>query len=721
MPATSSHRRTRSRSALAAAASVVVLGLAGAPVAAADDGATGGSTAPVTDGSESGATSGAVPDTVTVDDSTPALTRARDALAAASPDDLWSVADAVSTAVDPQWNPTTGAYEINGSPRARLNAEMLIAHATAAAAGRSRASARTDRIAPLVRLLTQRMYLATLDGHITPVVEPGRSVTQHAPGFADAAGNPATMHQGLDAVAMRALAAAWRARDAANLSPQVRELIRTRVTAVATSPFWRYPSRLLNQINWNADVYAAYHTVTGDPTLLREDYRRQLIWFADHARRNAYAGGAPNLASGLGFHYLPQRPRSNQANTLDTAEYASITHGALAYYDQAVAAGMELPPAATRSLLRRWTQRIAYGNWTASGYLNWDSGRGVQRLHLTQYWLLALRGFAAGLGGSDSAGFLTDQRETARGLVREAVQLYQRRAADAGSAVLPATAFGFSGSALVSEGFDGLTGTARFAATLSELADDGLGADAGGVSALPTAVAHDQTLGRLAVTTSRYSSAILKPFKRLRNGGLEPDRIIDAAGRPLTGVGGSENGSLGLRLSSRGRTLVETQPGRPRSKQSSLRVPKATKDSSRLLRGALSVSGTDAAEGIDVTVRHAISRTGIKTTYTIVNRRTKKVTADLRVPTYGPGDGGTWSIGDRVSRSSLQRTQRITAPSGGTFRLRFRGLPRTAKGRVIRAAGRRIGPKPGPQLRVRTTLPKGTTKITRVLTFPLAR
>jgi len=674
------------------------------------------------DGTTTTPTTGTDPagDPVTVDDGTPALVRAREALAAASPDDLWSVADAVSTALDPQWDATAGAYLINGSPRARLNAEMLIAHATAVAAGRGRAVARPERIEPLVRLLTQQMYLPTLDGHITPVVEPGRSVTQHAPGFADAAGNPSTMHQGLDAVAMRALAAAWQARDAAGLSPAVRELIRSRVTAVATSPFWRFPSRLLNQINWNADVYAAYHVVTGDPTLLRDDYRRQLVWFADHARRNAYDGGAPNLASGLGFHYLPQRPRGNQANTLDTAEYASITHGALAYYDQALAAGMEPPPAATRSLLRRWTQRVAYGNWTASGYLNWDSGRGVQRLHLTQYWLLALRGFAAGLGGSDSGGFLTDQRETARGLVRQAVRLYQRRAEDAGSAVLPATAFGFTGSALVSEGFDGLTGTARFAATLTELADHGLGADAGGLSALPTAVTHDQTLGRLAVTTSRYATVILKPFKRLRNGGLEPDRIIDAAGRPLTGIGGSENGALGLRLSSGGKTLVETQPGRPRKRQSTLEVPRATKDASRLLRGTLTVRGSDAADGVDVTVRHAISRTGITTTYVIVNRRTKPVTADLRVPTYGPGARGTWSVGDRVSRSTLQRTQRITAPSGGTFRLRLRGLPRDAKGRVIKVSGRRIGPLPGPQLRVRSTLPKGRTTITRTLTFPLA-
>ena len=53
------------------------------------------------------------------------------------------------------------------------------------------------------------MYMASLDGRLTPTYRDGRSVTAHAPGFSDAGGNMSTMHQSLDAVVMRALAAAW--------------------------------------------------------------------------------------------------------------------------------------------------------------------------------------------------------------------------------------------------------------------------------------------------------------------------------------------------------------------------------------------------------------------------------------------------------------------------------------------------------------------------------
>ncbi|EHN10696.1 hypothetical protein PAI11_24470 [Patulibacter medicamentivorans] len=640
-------------------------------------------------------------------------------LQGAAPADLWSVADAVVAPIDGQWSSSAGAYVVNGVPRARLNAEMLLVHAYAAIGDRPSAGGgrHDDRIEPLVRLLTGPMYVATLEGKVTQAPEAGHSVTTHAPGFADASGNVNTMHQSLDAVVMRALAAAWRARTAAHLSPEVQALIRDRVSAVARSPFWRSPSRLLNQINWNADVYAADATVTGDPTLLREDYRAQLQWFLARARKTAYPKGDTNLASGLGFHYLPNRPPSTSTNRSDTAEYANIAYGALAYYDQALQAGMAPLSAGERRLLRDWTRRIAYGNWTNAGYLNWDSGKGVQRLHLTQYWLLALRGFVAGASGSASAGWLPEQAETARWLLHQAVAHYQQRAAESRSVILPAASFGMTGSNLVSDSFDGLTGTARFASTLAELADRGLAGGTG--SALPAAVSHDADLGRLAVTTPRLSTAILAPWSPMRVGGLEPARLLDGAARPLTGIGGSGPGSLGLTLRSGASTLIETEPGKPRKSESALKVPAANRNASRTLSGTLTVSGTDSASRLGLTVSHRISTAAIRTTYTIRNSRPGTVTAELRIPTYGKGSGSL-TVGQKLSATALARQRAIVAPSGGRFTLGLKGLPRGATGQVVKVAAQKGNPTPGPQLRIRFTVPSGTTRVQRLIKVPAA-
>ncbi|WP_210492523.1 hypothetical protein [Patulibacter sp. SYSU D01012] len=652
-----------------------------------------------------------------------ALETAEQRMEAAAPGDLWAVADAAATPVLETWSAKRGAYVANGI-RARMNAEMLLLQSYAALAGHTGPSgAHPERIEALVRLITGPMYVSTLEGRVTPAPVKGHSVTAHAPGFADPGGSPGSMHQALDAVAMRALAAAWQARDVVGLSAEARELILDRVRAVATSPFWRFPGRLLNQINWNADVYGAYFTVTGDPTLLRDDYRRQLVWFADHARTQAYPGGTSNLASGLGFHYVPNRGASNYINRVDTAEYANVVTGTLAYLDQALAAGMAPLPARTRTTLRDWMRRVAYGDWTSAGYLNWDTGKGLDRLHLTQYWILGLRGFAAGAQGSGRQGLVPGGVPTARWLVRQAVARYQARAKDAGSVVLPASDYGFTGSNLVSASFDGLTGTARFASTLAELASKGLASPAGAQTrALPDAYAHDASLGRLAVTTSRYSTAIVRPWKTLRTGGLEPSRLFDARGRALTQVGGGGPGTLGLRLLAGSTVLADTQPGTTRAQQSALRVPAKAKDRSATLPRALTVTGKDSGSSARVDVTHRLSSDRIRTTYRIRNDRTKAIVAELRVPTYGKGDAGSLKVGERLDADDLTGTQTITTPTGARFRLALTGLPATAEGVVVRVARQKGNPQPGPMLRVRLKVPaKKALTLRRTITVPAAR
>lgn len=651
-----------------------------------------------------------------------ALAEAINKIRASGPADFWAMSDAAVMPLDGFWDVGRGGYVAprnvadRGAMRVRTNAEMLLVHAHAARAGHQGSSQRPDRIEPLVRLLTGRMYLETLDGKVTPTYRDGRSVTAHAPGFSDAGGNTSTMHQSLDAVVMRALAAAWVVRDQVGLSEEARWLIQDRVKAVALSPFWRFPSRLLNQINWNSDVYSAYTTVTGDPTLMRKDYREQLVWFAERARKQAYPKGTSNLASGFGFHYTPNRGTDTHLNQVDTSEYANIALGALAHLDQAGSVGMAPLPATVHSTLQRWMRRVVYGSWTASGYLNWDSGKGIDRIHLTQYWLLALRGFGTALEGSKSSGLLSDQQPVARQMAAQAMALYRRRALENGSVILPASSFGFAGSSLVSDNFDGTTGTARFASTASELALLGLEPRANRKSnPMPDAYSHDQSLGRLAITTSRYATAVVRPWSGLRSGGIEPSRIIDARGRAVTGLGGQTSGTLALSLTAGGGQILTTQPGRYRASQSKLRVPKDDIDRSATLRSALVATAMDSAANLSLDLEHRFDTKSIATRYRLDNRRKQRVEATLRVPTYGSRIAGSLRVGQALSRATLQRGLKVTSPDGARFTVRFTGLPGAARGKVVRGTKQIGNPDPGPELRVTFRLPKGKTTIRRTL------
>ena len=111
------------------------------------------------------------------------------------------------------------------------------------------------------------------------------------------------------------------------------------VGACAASPAWRYPRRLLNEINWNSEMYAAAVTVTGRPDLLVDDYRRQLGDFAAGLTRPMPGMKSANLGAGYEFRYRPDH-RERVSSNLDTPEYANITIQALMHYEQALRLGM---------------------------------------------------------------------------------------------------------------------------------------------------------------------------------------------------------------------------------------------------------------------------------------------------------------------------------------------------------------------------------------------
>ncbi|MBJ7471184.1 MAG: hypothetical protein JHD16_07770, partial [Solirubrobacteraceae bacterium] len=317
-------RRARARSAVAALAVALSLGGAGSASA----------TSVVTP------TEGAVVVPPTTDElrATPAQDTPEAAEPALTPTttDPWSLPDRLVDRLSEQWQKNRQVYLDRGSVSIRANAMLLELHAMAALAGHVGSSRQDDRLPGLVRLFTSSpVFVTKTKTKRRPASFP------HTPAFESvyrADSENAPLHPSADAIIMRALAAAWRARDVAGLPLELSQRIQAVVGAVANGKWYRAPTRAENQINWNADVYQANLEVNGDRSRL-PDYRAHLKWFIDHADRRAYKGGSTNLSRGDGFRYLPQN-NGGSANAVDTVEYANLVHSALGFYATAVRAGM---------------------------------------------------------------------------------------------------------------------------------------------------------------------------------------------------------------------------------------------------------------------------------------------------------------------------------------------------------------------------------------------
>jgi len=663
--------------------------------------------------------------------SPPALGPGSDALRdpprATSPDvvELWATADRLVEPILPGWDPDAQGYRstdlgaADGPATSRINAEMLLVHSQAALADHEGAARHDDRVVALVRRLVERNYVPTLRGR--RVLEgPGTGDHRHAPGFSTTEGD-VTMHPSFDAVAMRALAAAWRARDRVDMPDDLADALKDAVSAVGRSAYWGGDRRTLNQINWNVDVYEAYADVTGDPTLLRDDYREQLTWFLDHARAPYVDGGTSNLSSGLGLRYVPTRPPTATLNRSDSTEYANIVVGALGAYDRAVRAGMApLSPSQLR-LAQAWLRRTLLGGWTGAGLLNWDTGLGKDRLYLTQYWVHALRGMLRALEGTRSQQTFPQQQALARGLLRSALRTFAERVRQEGRVEVSPSFYGMTGSALLGEDGNLHVALARLASVLA--AADGDDLASGPSRPLPSSLTHDGDLGRLTVSTSRYATAIVRPFAALQTGGIEPARLFDDLGRGLTSVGGRRGGTLGLRIQGPdGRRRLETQPGSTTLSQSLIVPGDDRADTSGDLGESATATATDSGEGVRVELTHEFREGTIQTTYRIVNHGGQTLTGILRLPTAG-GDGTAtirgvpMRVGLRLTGEDLEQLP-IVAPSGGRYVAATYGLPDDARGTVDFPNASTSNPGPGPQLQVRFGIPPGRMEITRLIGVP---
>jgi hypothetical protein len=446
-------------------------------------------------------------------------------------------ADRIEERLDRLWDERRGLYKPGeGGSDTLINASLLLMHSVAAQAGH-RGPARNDARARSIAkaLVSSPVFIER------PAAHPPSGSQPHAPGWTSAMyDDQAPQHVMFDAQIVDALVHAWRARQELGLPAGTARLIVERIHRVARSRFWRWPSLRLNQINWYALVYAADATVTGDPTLLRHDLRAQLTRFIS---------GRRNFGAGLRFQYVPRRPPAAPAN-VDSAEYSNIVLSFLRFYVQARHAGMAPPPRAGRELLRHWIRRAIAGYWTHGGYLNWDTGLGFERWHLGKKFGLAQEALI-GIAQTPSLQPGRAWGRWAKWTFDRGLDLYER---------MPVTGTGLPAPVLFGlYSFPQSTGDAQL--TASQLGANAARAVAAGLGRMrsqpmPALYAFDPDIGRLAITTPTYNTAIIAVNQRaFPYGGIELARLFDGDQHVAANVGGREPSTFGL--------LVHTPSGTP--------------------------------------------------------------------------------------------------------------------------------------------------------------
>jgi hypothetical protein len=604
--------------------------------------------------------------------------------------DYWAFADQHMAGLDHRWREDRHAYVgETGEAEIRENAAMLLTHAIAAYEGHAGPTRQDARARALVdRLTTAPAWLGTA---------PAPTATGSTCWSVDL-DRPVREHMSLEPKVADALAWAWRARAALRLSPAAVQRIAATVAACAYSPAWRYPRRLANQINWNAEMYASAATVTGRPDLLVDDYRRQLADFAAGITRPMAGMKSANLGAGYQFHYRPDH-RDDASSNLDTPEYANITIQALSYYDRALALGMPALPDASVRRLRSWMLRLLAGSWTHAGYLNWDTSRGFRRWHSGQYWAFAQQGLQT-IATTPRFWRRPEEGRWAKSMFDQGLVLYRRLADEDGDVFAPRLMFGVD-TRMKSNAFF------RWRILSSVARAIGLGMGSLPSTEPPPLWSYDYDTGRLAITTPRYSTAIAPDDRDvLGYGGIELARLFGPGQRVASGTGGRPPGAFGIVVrDARGRALLTSQRPRDglrlrivRSPAGNLARPRAYPR--RPYAGPFSVveaRGTVRRRRVRIDARHVFRRGTIANRWNVGCRRACRVRAYF--PTWAEEIEAVLRGGRRV------RLDRIPVPLADVERIALGGY-RIARisgppGATVLAAPVRdepTNPTPGPSL-----------------------
>jgi hypothetical protein len=468
----------------------------------------------------------------------------------------WEFADWLQPALDRLWNESHAAYTTD----TRINACALMTHAIAALKGHEGRLRRDERARGLAaRLCESPPFRVSRSGRPTRHSDPRSESQRHVPGWVSSIARPESQqHLSIDPKVARALYYAWRARAELNLPEETVARMVECVSAVAEAPFFRYPNVRLNQINFAAELHACAASMTGETTLLRRDYRRQLARFLDGAKRPARPWRIPNLGPSYSFHRNPFQ-RGGAKQNIESAEYANIVLDVIYYYEQARRAGMAPLSAGQARTLRAWVSRALPAYWTHSGYVNWDTGLYLYRWHLSRYWAWCAQGL---LAIASSQNFVEeDERRWAKHIFDRSLALYERFTErwDDDRREPGSSLFGITTKFSEGRHFE----LARFQALAAEAVLRGLGDKP--AEEPPPLYAFDPSISRLTITTPSYNTAIVAVSNgAFPYGGIDIARWFDSRQRVISHVGGRAPAGFGLVVRAPNGTIVSASQ-RPRT------------------------------------------------------------------------------------------------------------------------------------------------------------
>jgi hypothetical protein len=554
----------------------------------------------------------------------------------------WAFADWCQGALESDWSDATSSY----GGDSRINAGMLVTHSIAAMLnhqGPSRQDARARGIAG--RLVQSPPFLPAANGSSTGSTNPRSNSQAHTPGWTGSLDSKTgQQHVSIDPKVAEGLVFAWRAREVLGLDPSLLTQIQSCITATARGRFFAYPNIRLNQANWSSELYAYAAEVTGSNDLLLNDYRKQIRRFLKGARHVTRPWDITNLSGSWSFHRDPFETNDAPEN-VTSAEYANIVLDFVLRYRQAVQAGMPELEGDDLVTLRAWVDRALSAYWTHSGYMNWDTGLYLLRWHLGRYWAFAMQGlFAIAV---ESTVRSADEGAWAKWFFDSALKTYLRLALERGpDARVPVTPlFGIQ----TTFGVQSQDFAARFEFHAARAVLYGLGRLP--AKAPPPLYCYDPGIGRLAVTTPSYNTAVMAVTNgAFPYGGVELARLFDAQQRVAGCIGGRGGGGFGVVVeNSSGATVLATQvphtkpPKQPpltltRSPIGPIRGP--ADYPSRPIAGpfgALQVTGVVREDNVQARTTHTFRSDRIETAWTLTRRGGPKLSADVRFPTYGTG------------------------------------------------------------------------------------
>ena len=413
---------------------------------------------------------------------------------------------------------------------------------------------------------------------------------------------------------------------------------------------------------------------------------------------------------------MPSDRPDARAN-IDNPEYAATVCGAIQFYELAVRAGMDPLLPRQRAAMLAWVERVLCGYWTHAGYLNWDTGASFRRWHQAKKLGLA-QGALLGIATTPSLQPAPAHGRWAKYVFDSGLELFDRWSRG-GDELPPPVWFGVT--ATPGGVGDARLSAARMQANAARAAGLGLGALTSEVP--PPLYAYDPDVGRLAVTTPAYSTAVtVVDYERLPYGGAELARLFDGEMRVAAGIGGRTPAAFGIvaRKVGTGHRVV-SQRGRPSAslRRPPLRLLEAPRGAvarpeaypRRPYAGpfrALEAAAVTRDEALTIETRHRFRADSIETRWVVEPRRAARGrwSVDVLFPSTGRAayvvavlaGGSTERLGDDDRPLEDVRWLHVASADSGYVIVPLTRVP--GRLRLVRPAPQDSAPDPGPTLAI---------------------